>query len=404
MTLRHRIVTAGLVAALACPLALTTLPASALADPASELAEVSARLESLGSELSTAQGQLAELVTQLETTDYSIAEKQAQIDSARQDLSDKQASLGESMKSSYKSGAESLLSFVLGSTSPEDLVNRIYYLDKVSEHEAAAIAEVRSLAEQLQSDMEDLQSTQAEQQANVEELNARVSDYESRVAEATELYNSLDAEIQAQLEAQRNAEIEAAIAAAEAQEQQAQASEPEIPASEGPQGSVDEPVSSPGTTPTPDPEPDPEPPAGNTGGGGTDNGGGTTNNGGGGNTGGSGGGSSIAGGGVATALAQVGKPYVWGATGPNSFDCSGLVCYSFGYARGRTTYAMIDSLKSSGDWVTSMDQLQYGDLVFPHSGHVGIYLGNGKMVHASSPGVGVVVGPVYAFYGGGSYY
>lgn len=65
---------------------------------------------------------------------------------------------------------------------------------------------------------------------------------------------------------------------------------------------------------------------------------------------------------------------------------------------------MISSLQATGDWKTSLDQLNYGDLVFPHSGHVGIYLGNGQMVHASRPGVGVVVGPVYSFYGGGSYY
>ena len=45
----------------------------------------------------------------------------------------------------------------------------------------------------------------------------------------------------------------------------------------------------------------------------------------------------------------MGKPYVLGTAGPDTFDCSGLVCYSYGYARGRTTYQMINSLKSTGD-------------------------------------------------------
>jgi cell wall-associated NlpC family hydrolase len=64
---------------------------------------------------------------------------------------------------------------------------------------------------------------------------------------------------------------------------------------------------------------------------------------------------------------------------------------------------MIASLQASGDWKTSMSELSYGDLVFTHAGHVGIYLGNGMMVHAPSPGRTVCVAPVYAFYGGGTF-
>ena len=107
---------------------------------------------------------------------------------------------------------------------------------------------------------------------------------------------------------------------------------------------------------------------------------------------------------MSAALALVGHPYVYGASGPNAFDCSGLVCYVYGYARGRTTYAMISSIKASGGWKTSTDQLSYGDLVFEYGGsHVGIYIGNGQIVHAANPSSGVIVGPIYGFYGGGSY-
>lgn len=76
----------------------------------------------------------------------------------------------------------------------------------------------------------------------------------------------------------------------------------------------------------------------------------------------------------------------------------------YGNARGRTTYDMIGSIKASGGWKTSQDQLSYGDLVFEYGGsHVGIYLGNGQIVHAANPSLGVIVGPIYGFYGGGSY-
>lgn len=104
-----------------------------------------------------------------------------------------------------------------------------------------------------------------------------------------------------------------------------------------------------------------------------------------------------------TAYSVIGYPYIYGATGPNGFDCSGLVCYCFGWDRGRTTYDMIDSLVRDGRWKTSMDELEVGDLVFPSSGHVGIYTGNGMMIHAPAPGRTVCEAVVYAFIGGGTF-
>lgn len=103
----------------------------------------------------------------------------------------------------------------------------------------------------------------------------------------------------------------------------------------------------------------------------------------------------------------IGKPYEYGATGPDSFDCSGLVCYCFGYDRGRTTTDMIASLKETNSWKTSIDQLQRGDLFFPHDGHVCIYLGNNEVIHAPRPGKTVtkVSCDVWgSFLGGGPYF
>ncbi len=97
------------------------------------------------------------------------------------------------------------------------------------------------------------------------------------------------------------------------------------------------------------------------------------------------------------AYAQLGKPYVWGATGTGSFDCSGFTQFVYENAAGiditRTTYSQI----GEGQPV-NQDQLQPGDLVFPHAGHVGIYVGNGQMIHAPQTGDVVKVSPVYNFY------
>lgn len=98
------------------------------------------------------------------------------------------------------------------------------------------------------------------------------------------------------------------------------------------------------------------------------------------------------------ALGFQGVKYVWGGTTPSGFDCSGLVQYCFrqaGINLPRDTYGQI----GVGTPV-SRDQLQVGDLVFPHTGHVGIYVGNGQMVHAPHTGDYVRVAPVYKFYAG----
>ena len=93
----------------------------------------------------------------------------------------------------------------------------------------------------------------------------------------------------------------------------------------------------------------------------------------------------------------LGIPYVWGGTSPSGFDCSGFTQYVFRNAAGvnlpRTTYEQINV----GTPVAYSD-LQPGDLVFPHTGHVGIYVGNGQMIHAPSTGDVIKVSSVYKFY------
>nr|WP_202559912.1 C40 family peptidase [Streptomyces sp. SID5914] len=97
---------------------------------------------------------------------------------------------------------------------------------------------------------------------------------------------------------------------------------------------------------------------------------------------------------VAYAYQKLGSPYVWGATGPNAFDCSGLTQAAYraaGVSLPRTTYAQIDAGRR-----VPRSELLPGDLVFFYSGisHVGIYVGNGQMIHAPNPSAPVRVAPV----------
>jgi cell wall-associated NlpC family hydrolase len=94
---------------------------------------------------------------------------------------------------------------------------------------------------------------------------------------------------------------------------------------------------------------------------------------------------------VDTALAQVGDRYVYGATGPDSFDCSGLTSYAYkaaGISIPRTSKAQ----STFGTPVAKSD-LKPGDLVFFYSpvSHAGMYIGNGQMVHASTASKPVAV-------------
>ncbi|MEU6522090.1 NlpC/P60 family protein [Streptomyces sp. NPDC046924] len=89
---------------------------------------------------------------------------------------------------------------------------------------------------------------------------------------------------------------------------------------------------------------------------------------------------------LAFARAQIGKPYVWGATGPGSYDCSGLTQAAWkaaGVTLPRTTYDQV----AAGTTVP-LSQAQPGDLVFFYDDitHVGVYVGNGMMIHAPKPG------------------
>ena len=95
---------------------------------------------------------------------------------------------------------------------------------------------------------------------------------------------------------------------------------------------------------------------------------------------------------IETALAQVGDPYVWGATGPNGFDCSGLTSFAYG-AAGVSLPHSSRAQSGIGTRIYDPNLLQPGDLVFFYSpiSHVGLYIGNGMMVHARTFGQPVAV-------------
>lgn len=398
MNFRHRVISAGLALALTGTCALAALPVTpAIADPADDLSAVAAQLESLGAELATMQSQLQEATDSLESTAVAITDKQTQIDETTAQLGDLKSQLGDGMRSTYKQGSQSVIDVVLGSTSVEDLVSRVYYLDRISRQQAQTISEVLGTEQRLEAEKGELEDTQASQQRAVEDMQGEVDAYQAKVNEAQAYYDSLDAQVKAKLaeEAARAAEANQTTNVSTAVEA--------IQNSQTSQGSTTSGQKENGTS------------AGNQQQGGTTGGqtgttgnstGGTTS---GGTTGGgssSGSGASVPqGGGVAAAYAALGCPYVYGAAGPSSFDCSGLICYIYGWKYGHSASAMMNGVRASGNWKTSIDELSVGDLVFPYAngGHVGVYVGNGEYIHAANPSRGVVKDKIWSFVGGGPY-
>ncbi|ORI13353.1 C40 family peptidase [Rhodococcus sp. 1168] len=104
-------------------------------------------------------------------------------------------------------------------------------------------------------------------------------------------------------------------------------------------------------------------------------------------------------------LTQIGKPYVWGATGPDGFDCSGLVVWA--YTQVGKTLPRSSQAQAAGGTPVDQKSLQPGDVVlfYPDASHVGLYAGNGNVLHASTFGVPVKVQSMasFPFYGARRY-
>ncbi len=415
MTIRHKMAVVGLTLALS----LGSLPSLAYATPSqADLDAAKSTLDELGGQLSELEGELSTQENELQKTQSAIDKKQTEIDRTTEDLSEARSALSARMRSIYKTGSSSLLSVVLGSSSPEEIVSNIYIADKIADQDAQAIATVQDLEQQLSTEMTDLQVHKDKQEDTLAATQKKADAYTAKVDEARRTYESLDSQVQQALAEQAAAEAEAAAQAAAQGEEVEQQSNQSIV------------ISAIEDTPAPEAETTPETattPADTPSSGGTKTSTQTktsettdtpaktktpskettttkkstsqsssspqsssSNN--------------YSGGGLGSAYAAIGSPYVSGATGPDSFDCSGLVCWCYGYDRGRTTYDMIASLKATGDWRTKESDLQVGDLVFTSAGHVGIYTGNHTMIDAPYPGRTVVQRTIWTtIIGGGTY-
>ena len=378
---------------------LGLLPHTALATPSSsdlqsQLDEARTKLEDMGNNLTSMQDDLATAEETLENTKTQIMDTQDQIATTQADLDQKRSELSDNMRSSYKSGASSTLDFILGATSAEDLVSRIYYMDKVSDSQAAAIEDVKQLGEQLAEQETQLEEQQAEQEQNLADTQSSVDEYQAAVADAQAYYDSLDTQVQQALAEEAAAAQAAAEAAAAAStstsDSTSTTSNTSTTASTSTSSGVSAVVSTVETTKS--------------------------------SEGASSAVSSSTSGSYSASSSSsilsnaeqfIGWPYKWGCYGTNmgGFDCCGLVATAYHLAGYSTPYAtnvpgLMSWVKGRGYWKDCnlsnySSVLSVGDIIFCSTGHVAIYAGGNQMVHAPSPGGYVCYARVYACIGGG---
>lgn len=340
--------------------------APAYADLESDLASAQAQLESIGAEYAQLQEDLADAARELEIIKGEIEETETQ-------LQESQKTLAQSAADDYKGGGGQLLDIVLGASSFDDLVSRVYYANKVSDAQAEAIEHVQTLKA-------DLEQSQAQQEQEIAAMEQKVSEVQQNQTDAQALVNSLSEEMREQLaaEAAQNEQLAAGMQSAE----DGSASTSDSPVVTPPASDTTD-DSTPAPTPTPGPDPVP------------DTGGSDTGNSGGGSSSGT---SSVGSAALQYAFTQAGAPYVYGAADPSvGFDCSGIVSWSYaqiGVYMPHSSSAQREYVMNNGRYTTDISQLQYGDLVF-YPGHVAFYVGGGQIYGAWNYGRGIGYGSIY---------
>lgn len=383
------------------------------ADINSKIRELEDKIDGLSAKIEPLFFQVEKNKEEIAKTEESISTVKGQIEESKKKIEKQQEVLGQRIRATYKSGGQaSYLTALLDSNGIGDLLSRVQAISKVMGMDKQVIDELTSEKEKLDSQVKELEDKtselnklNSETQSKIDELNKMKAEQEGVIkdmkAEQEKVVGEL-APLERQLIEQWTSKINSnssindlnqAMTALRGLRNQIKTPEVDAEAVQAIEKAKDlietkkaeEAVSS------------------------APNRGGDVNTGGSSSSASNGSSSSNSGStvappseGAASAVVSyayqfIGRPYVFGATGPDSFDCSGFTSYVYRNAVGReitrTTYTQINQGRP-----VSRDQLQPGDLVFTNGvGHVGIYVGGGQMIHAARPGVGVIVGPIYNF-------
>lgn len=350
------------------------LAAPSVDDLKKEKASKQNEVSSLQSQLTTLMGKVNTLESELIQTGEDITKAQSDLVVAQKKEKEQYAAMKKRIKYMYEAGNDSAFETLVTSDDFTDLLSKAEYVQNVHSYDRKQLQEyvetkqqISDLKESLEKDQKELESKQAEYEKQGDNLNNLITSKSAEVA-------NLDSEIQAAAEAAaKEAAERAAKEAAEKAAKEAAKKQQASAANNSTSSNRNNSTTSNNTTSNKNNTSNttrPSRPSGNNTSSSTTSG-------------------SNANGGtiVSRAYSQLGKPYVWGACGPSSFDCSGFVsyCLTGSYTRLGTTLTFMG-------W-TRVSNPQPGDVVTTAT-HCGIYIGNGQMIHAPHTGDVVKVGPV----------
>ncbi|GIM28298.1 hypothetical protein CPJCM30710_09640 [Clostridium polyendosporum] len=369
-------------------------------------ADVNSKIDDLTSKIDDLDDQIQPLVIKIDKNNDDIKKAKGEIDStekainkARKELQDKEKVFGERIRAIYKSGGqESYLALLLSSKNMNDLVSKMQAVGKIMSIDKKIITELNNKkkelddkVKELQAKNEELEKLNKETQTQLDELNKKKDEQLKLVAQLKEeqkkalsnlteservlieypisIINNSDSSIEDLRNARKMldaARVKVVSSVIEKQIQDYDSKAVNLIEEKKKAKTTSTFVPSRGAVPASS-APAPSASA-----------------------------SSV----VSYAYQFLGTPYVWGATGPSTFDCSGFTSYvyrKFGVNIGRTTYDQV----TVGTPV-SRGELQPGDLVFERGSasapqHVGIYVGGGQIIHAPRTGDVVKVGPIYDY-------
>ena len=354
------------------------LAAPSVDDLKKEKASKQNEVSSLQSQLTTLMGKVNTLESELIQTGEDITKAQSDLVVAQKKEKEQYAAMKKRIKYMYEAGNDSAFETLVTSDDFTDLLSKAEYVQNVHSYDRKQLQEyvetkqqISDLKDSLEKDQKELESKQAEYEKQGDNLNNLITSKSAEVA-------NLDSEIQAAAEAAAKEAAEKAAKEA-AKKQQASAANNSTSSNRNNSTTSNNTTSNKNNTSN---TTRPSRPSGN-------NTSSSTTKPSGNNTSSNTTSGSNANGGtiVSRAYSQLGKPYVWGACGPNSFDCSGFVsyCLTGSYSRLGTTLTFMG-------W-TRVSNPQPGDVVTTAT-HCGIYIGNGQMIHAPHTGDVVKVGPV----------
>ena len=302
-----------------------------------QINQMDRQLEVVGTRWQGARYHLKQTTTKLSATKVSLR-------LARKSLVVAHHALAQRVISLYMEqgdASDSTVAILLQATSLQDMIDRVDAAQRISDHDSRVVKQVTTLRDKTASEAASLEKLRAKQQGYVSQASAQWNELKQKKAEREAYVSSVKREIASIIVEQNR---QAKLAAEQARRTVASynsAASSTTPSSTAPSSNYTAPAAS-----------------------------------------------SVWAGVVQAAMSRLGAQYVWGAAGPTTFDCSGLVVWSFaqvGISLPHYSYSQM-----SGGSPVSAGDLQPGDLLFFYGGsHVGIYIGGNQFIHA--PHTGTVV-------------